>query len=228
MIRYLDSKAALSTLADHRLKVSQAGKFNDPFEFCFTMTGREDGDLPEDFVRKVIDHNVRVLCVSDPDRITPDGDILMWSHYGRSHSGCRVHLSKEFLEAKAALHWEVEYETNIPTANMDYVSDEGSFEAFNAISQGLRAKGSSWAYEKEVRFFFTKNQCKASRRHGFHYIHLPANAIRRVDIGIETDPRDERELLAILHQRKFRNTCVFKAERKRGAFAIQYKKYERA
>ena len=121
MIRYL-GQSAIETICSRRLKISEASKFNDPYELLMNY---ESEEMPDDWIRKFIDKNIRVLCVSDPARLDQDGDILMWSHYGQGHTGYRLHLDRSFLEAKCEVHWDVEYESIIPRYESHYDHERG-------------------------------------------------------------------------------------------------------
>ena len=62
MIRYFSSKAALATIKDRKLRVSEASKFNDPFEFSLIWSLEDGLEPPYDWLRKGMDVRVRVLC----------------------------------------------------------------------------------------------------------------------------------------------------------------------
>lgn len=229
MIRYFTSAGGIATIADRKLRVSEASKFNDPFEFPLIWKSENGVETPYDWLRKVMDVRVRILCVSDPGRLTPNGDVLMWSHYADRHSGFRIHLCKDFLEQRAELHWKVEYEDAISPVDSDFVRglDLGAreLEAFEALSLALRSKGRFWSYEEEVRFFFQKKRCRFDRRRGFHYLHIPARAITRIDVGLHTTQRALLRMIRLLSSAKFAHVSLWKAEKVRGRFAISYSPY---
>lgn len=226
MLRYLDSEAALATLESGRLWVSKAGTFNDPYEFSMIMKGQDGDGYHDHFVRKIIDLNVRVLSVSIPESLTGRGDILMWSHYAKSHSGFRLHLSPEFLAEKSIVDWEIEYEKKIPSVNMDIYGPDQEMEAFYAISQGLRAKADFWSYENEKRYFYEKSALNYSRKSKVHYLSLPASSITRIDIGIATPAHAVERLFGLVDKRKWSRVEVFQARQTFGEFRITYKKEE--
>lgn len=187
----------------------------------------ESGDeLPQDWVRKVIDVRIRVLSVCDPTRLDSDGDILMWSHYGEKHTGCRIHFQKDFLKRRATVHWDVEYSHSIPAISTDYIRDlDGGareIEAFEALSLSLRSKGAFWSYEKEARFFFEKKKCKLDRVTSCYYLPIPFRAITRVDLGLHTPDAARRRIEKLLFSPQFEHVRLFEATRPRGKFAIDY------
>jgi len=165
--------------------------------------------------------------MSDSQRIDEGGDILMWSHYGKGHTGFRLHFDREYLDEISEVCWDIEYETDIPYYDGDYdiMSDMGGHEAYQALSSGLRAKGHFWSYEKETRFFFSKDMTRRDRAGGFDYVRLPSCGLLRVDIGIETSEEAEYAMVDALDRRKWDHVEVFYAQRIKGRFGIEYIPY---
>jgi hypothetical protein len=228
VIRYFSSRAAFSTLRDLRLRLARASSFNDPFEFSLSIDTDDGSALDHDWFRNAMDERVRVLCTSDPERLDPSGDILMWSHYGAQHAGFRVHLNDRFLRSKAAVKWDVEYTTAIPSIRRDYAPglDCGASETmeFEALSLALRAKGKFWSYESEVRYFFETRGCSFDRKLGVHYLRLPPSAVTRVDAGIATIGLQRRQMHRLLSGAAFAHVQFWEAAPIRGSFAIRYRR----
>ena len=226
MIRYFSSKAALTTIKARNLRVSEASTFNDPFEFSLVWPRQNGVEVPHDWLRKGMDVRVRVLCVCDPDRLKPNGDVLMWSHYADKHTGFRIHFLKDFLARRAELSWDVEYEDVVPPVDPDHIGGFGlgarDTEAFEALSLALRSKGSFWSYEEESRFFFQKRKCHFDRRRKFHYLRLPARAITRVDAGLHTSQRDFGRMRRLLDSPDLAHVAFYKTEKVLGRFAVAY------
>lgn len=100
-----------------------------------------------------------MLSVCDPRRLKPNGDMLMWSHYGEGHQGCRVHFDEKFLRRDALTSWTIEYGSRLQIVDGDFRPelDNGlGVAAYEKLSLGFRSKGSAWAYEEEVRFFMKR------------------------------------------------------------------------
>jgi hypothetical protein len=219
MIRYLSSHG-IETLMQRRLKVSLPSSFNDPFEYIFYNAPWGDGTT---FIRSLIDTRIRILCFSDSTILSEKGDVLMWSHYGGSHKGLRVHFDRSFLEHSCELWNEIEYLSEIPEYPWyaDSSIDLGSEEAFKCLSASLFGKADCWSYEKEVRYFYKKEKC--SREGSLDYISFPESAVKRVDIGIEF-PEEDIERLLNITQKFYLHCDVYKAYRIPGEFSIEYKK----
>jgi hypothetical protein len=222
MIRYFD-RHAIDTLSTGRLKVSDPSRFNDPYEFLLNVEG---SDFPDDVLRRAIktEKNIRVLCVVDPKRLESDGDILMWSHYADAHSGFRLHIDERCIVSRCEERIEIEYESEIPLLSefSDYRGDEGARQALHCFRCALGAKGAFWEYEKEIRYFFTKGRWRRDRKGQFDFIPMPAKAVTRVDIGIQTDRNSERRIMSVLSQRRYQHVEVFRAKRVKGKYAIEY------
>ena len=222
MLRYLDAHATLSTLRSGRLWTSRAGEFNDPYEYSMIMKGQETAGLSSDFVRKTIDQNVRVLCTSNPSGLKKNGDILMWSHYAKSHSGFRLHLNPDVLDHHSTVSWEVEYDKDIPTISWDIINEKTELEAFYGLSTGLRSKAVFWSYENEMRYYYEKSKIPYSRKDKVHYIPLKKGSVNRIDVGISTPDEDIKELFECLSERKWSDVRVFFAYRAVGQYGIKY------
>lgn len=220
MIRYFDAYA-IDTLESRRLKVSAPSLFNDPFEF---IMNHEASEWPDDVLRRVMDHNLRVICFSDLGRITPDGDILMWSHYAKAHSGFRIHFEDDALAGVCTERMEIDYEKVIPRCPelIQPENDPNEQQIIQCYRHAFGAKGTFWSYEKEIRFFFERALCRCDRNRKFDYVRFPAKSVTRVDIGLQTPRDDSARMLAVINRRAYRHVAVFEARRVSGRYAIEY------
>jgi hypothetical protein len=225
MIRYFNH-LALKTLKTGKLRVSEIGSFNDPYEYLLNC----DIHYYNEVIRDAANSSLLVLCCSDPNRIKEKGDILMWSHYSASHSGFRIHFDASFLREACIDEVEITYSDQIPKVNIFFsgTSEARQEEEKLAIEKALSNKGTFWEYEAETRYCFTKQKCHFNEakqeKNEFYYINLPPEAVTRVDIGMNTDPSLAIKMELILDQKKYSHVEMYEAQRSQTSYSIEYKK----
>lgn len=224
MIRYLD-KYAIDSLKQGRLKVAQPTKLNDPYEFSMNIKGDNHHD---DFIRDQVDLHIRTLSFCNRSKLNSNADILMWSHYADSHRGFRIHIDLKYLERISLTKWNIEYDNKIPEVDFDFAPHNynKAIDADSSIYQTLKTKGTAWEYENEVRYFIDKNQCKYDKHHKHHYVTLPAKALTRVDIGLNTPPEQANEMEILLDLKKYSHVKMYDAVKVKGRYGIDYKRAE--
>ncbi|MGI4727693.1 MAG: DUF2971 domain-containing protein, partial [Janthinobacterium lividum] len=123
-------------------------------------------------------------------------NLLMWSHYGKSHEGISIGFNLKqlyyyintvhyydmfFIKAK----YEVEFEA------MDYFKNKNQ-----AIINWLRTKSIDWKYEEEVRIVLSDLKFNSE---GLYILPIDKNCIKHVYLGSRILPEHEscvRELIA--------------------------------
>jgi hypothetical protein len=131
----------------------------------------------------------RLYCVSE----VPDS-LLMWAHYGGSHTGTCVEFDASSFPFPAAL--KVEYRDAFPTSRLEQ-RDLSIFVT----------KSDQWAYEREYRVVAEDAAYPHGGSQGIvitrnDFLVLPEGAIRSIIIGCRVDPHTEatiREIAARAH-----------------------------
>lgn len=184
VFKYYDPAGAIAALREGTLCYSEINSFNDPFETFAGFSNFERTD-PGAFKRKVgILENYRILC------LTRSWDnILMWSHYGKSHSGVVVgydQASAEFNDdAVLPLKFgSVIYSQALPSFYYVNSLSEKIFngllvdfdiEYLEALQRIYLYKAQCWSYEEEVRV--VKNVAKLVEGNGI----LDGRQLRVID-----------------------------------------------
>ena len=212
----------LMYILEGRIRFTQPGAFNDPFEmvpelyvpekygtqdfdiniqFSSTAPRREPriGDLDVDFESDYCsDRNSRRILAKLNQAIgilclsRNDSSLLMWSHYADSYSGAVIEV-EESHEFFAG-YFAVEYRQNRPK------KDIGSYLASDEpipIAE-LCVKSKEWEYEAEVRVVRNLADCRCIRkdvanRYPIYVMDFPADCIKSVTLG---------ERMSIPHQRE--------------------------
>ena len=139
--------------------------------------------------------------------------ILMWSHYGRNHTGfCigyRTNILYDFLRSQADVILPyIKYSPICPVINPydpSLTLDE-YYEAFTA-------KHSDWSYECEWRLIYHYGARKS--------IQIPENTIDRVYLGMRIKPDNEARLIETLRTRKIK-VDLFRAYRQFNNFELKF------
>jgi DUF2971 family protein len=141
--KFLSVKFALKDLAERRIKLSEFGDMNDPFE----LMGSQWADPFVDRLLTSYAQNLGVLCFSK-NWCNP----LLWSHYADKHKG--ICLGFDIPEGAG--------ETPIYVDRRERLNPEILFEAIRTgrsqmaeqqIPRKLLLKFEDWRYEDEVRLF---------------------------------------------------------------------------
>ncbi len=165
----------------------------------------------------IADNHIRLLCFCNND-IVNSGDILMWSHYGNSHKGFRLHFDPSLLNF-----------TVIQKANVDYTKERVQIPASlntqypqydKIMRKSMRTKCECWNYEKEVRFFISSNLCSSSS--GKNFIGFSINALKRIDIGMRAE--EFEPVQDLLKENNYKHIQLYKSKMHDLNFAIEYEK----
>jgi hypothetical protein len=100
-------------------------------------------------VREMFYSGFGILCLTrDPV------SILMWSHYGRNHTGFAVEFDYRFATSFNDDNSEYVLENKLLTVPVAYTDTRPEFKSLSEINSpyhGFLEKASCWAYEKEER-----------------------------------------------------------------------------
>ncbi len=156
-----------------------------------------------------------LLCLSEVEK-----DILMWSHYTKSHTGFVLgfHTSDAFF-ANPPLQQVVYAEERVLVTHSVRQNDPQRAKTVNSL---IRRKSVHWKYEKEWRQLHFLGQCakerdeKAGRFH--HYKSFDPTLIAKVIIGCRST--NEPEIRELLSDTKFERVEVVKYQMHDSEFAL--------
>jgi hypothetical protein len=174
-------------------------------------------------MHSLADESIGLLCFSD-ESIDNEGDILMWSHYGYSHAGFRLHFDTSFLQVEGIEKEEVDYQTERVSLPIQLTSEDPAFQS--AVRKSTYTKGKHWEYENEVRFLINPRLCHHEEVSRMDSIEFPYQALKRIDIGIRSDEKIVVDLHAALSRHQYRHVRLFKAEMHKTDFSIVYKEID--
>jgi hypothetical protein len=155
--------------------------------------------LPE--FEKVFDKslsNYGVLCLSEIK-----DDILMWSHYGNSHTGFCIEFNNEKIDSIFCEALQVNYEKKFPMFNIYSSSPQEKFKKL------LLTKAIKWKYEKERRIIYPENGYKK----------FPPEIITGVIFGCQMEATERDELIKILRKRDLK-PVLYEARKKEDQFGL--------
>jgi hypothetical protein len=159
-----------------------------------------------------------VLCCFSQTDVDPREEILLWSHYARSHSGVRIEFELD--------------EKTLPLQLVDYshtrcaidLANFGDPEHTNEILQKtFQTKAMSWSYEHEVRLIL-KKEC--AQRHpiplGYrYYFPFDPSSVRQVDFGINCDIETIATICQIL-QKDYSHATYRRAVHHKREYSIDF------
>jgi len=146
-----------------------------------------------------------VSCFSETNN-----EILMWSHYSKSHTGFCLEFDTLFTPFSEAR--EVKYKKIFPELNsMNALVEKKDFNAEIL----LLTKYKSWQYEKEWRIFHQKKSVL------FKY---PPQALTSIYFGAKM-PLAHCEIIATLIHIQSPDTIFYKADKSTSSFKLEFKKY---
>ncbi|EGQ7980822.1 DUF2971 domain-containing protein [Vibrio vulnificus] len=187
-----------SFFSDRKVRMTQPSLFNDPFESAINSSvasamwlkelkrwGVGDEEYMVNYLRQysVIDPSISVLSLTESSN-----NLLMWAHYANEHKGIiiEVDISHEFFNSKShgfsGKCFKIRY-TNERLNTNDYLRNNLGLPPGNLLK-----KSNEWAYEKEVRFFLTKDQVEVSNDNAELWLcSLPINSIKSIIIGVRAN-----------------------------------------
>ena len=164
----------LETLLERNVWCGKLSQQNDPFELAALDALSADTNQQE----KYLNAGVACFCrsITNP---------LLWSHYANSHKGFVVGYNKEHPWFVGEPHegnvlFDVKYEDALPTLEHFPNIDEFRLEA-------MRTKPTCWAYEQEVRLFWTPGNQKFA---------MPEESIKELIFGVRMPPDRREEIIS--------------------------------
>jgi hypothetical protein len=144
--KFTKAQHAISSLQNKRIKLSTIDDLDDPFDICPL-------DTTDPVVSKAVDEIIinfkntkAILCFS-----RNWDNLLLWSHYGDSHTGVCLGFDIPGGEPGANYDTDVLYQPNL-------LQIRGPEDVNLDLADRLhRTKHESWSYEQEVRMFVQVN-----------------------------------------------------------------------
>lgn len=172
-------------------------------------------DLMVSRMKEVIDNSYGILSLSETNN-----NLLMWSHYSKSHQGYCVEFNthriyeivKNYLIRlnELILFHKISYETEYPLLN-PYTSSFTSDEYLRVVT----TKSKDWEYEREWRLVYYDNANQL--------LDFPDDIIKSVYFGVNCSSDHLRECLEFLKVRKSIPE-LFQAKLERREYGIFFEK----
>jgi hypothetical protein len=126
---------------------------------------------------------------------TSNENLLMWSHYGDSHTGICIEFDASIWPINGAR--KVKYQEKYPEIAYPPVEDERNMQA-------ALIKSKAWEYEEEFRHIFVPG-ADAFTSDG-DSIRLDSDTIIGLYFGVKVDPKDKRRILGLVKRGPFTPT----------------------
>lgn len=167
----------------------------------------------------ISDDKLRVICFSAAT--DPFNEILMWSHYARSHKGWRLGFKLPFKTDLFHID-PVDYRDKRIEVSGSGVSDDPDLDS--SLREALRIKCTAWKYEEEHRLTanprFLPSDTLATGETGYFIPFFPEN-LSRVDLGLHSDDDTNKQILKIIRT-SFPATTVYRAVLHETEFRLKY------
>jgi len=178
-------------------------------------------DLRRDFI-DLVSSKFGLLCLS-----AVSDNILMWSHYSRSHTGLVVGLDGRHALLSSNEPELVEVEYRGERVEMGYVAAPRSRELEEQIRSLIRRKSPQWSYEREWRQVRPLQKCKpeedGSSSGGVNYfLPIEPRLIRQVIIGCRAHETVIGEVAKIKTLSVFEHVQFLQAHMHKTDFALEF------
>jgi len=142
--------------------------------------------------------------------------LLMWSHYGNSHSGIcigfnlvKLYESLEKIPFSDKMLLKINYKKEF-TAK-DYFLDKGT------ILHWLKTKSHHWSYEEEIRIVYTKLVLNQNLN---RLVKFEAEAAAEISFGATFSFKENIKLITVL-RKNFKNIDFYKVNLKESSFELE-------
>ena len=160
-------------------------------------------------IREIVSNQYRVLCFSDLDKINPQEDILMWSHYTQNHSGLRIVFDSDKINISRRQLIKIDYKTERSKIHLNDILN-GNKNLDNKFKTLIKEKCKTWDYENEYRLLIERKECysKTINNLDLDFIKIKPNTINRVDIGVNVKDNFKNEILELVDSEVFSHVEV--------------------
>ncbi len=146
-----------------------------------------------------------------------NNNLLMWSHYGKSHTGVCIgfDLVKLYESIKTKhlfdkLFIKVRYETEFQA--MNYFDDK-----VESVVNWVRTKSLDWNYEKEFRIIISNSKFNSD---GLYILPIDKNCIKHIYLGSRVTVENERKIIEIVKQNNL-DTSIIKLKLNKKYFELE-------
>lgn len=168
--------------------------------------------------QRLANAHFRLCCFSMPV-VDPRAEILLWSHYARSHKGARIEF--ELDEGSLPL-FRVEYSHQRCAIDLERFGDPAHTNEI--LQKSFTTKADAWAYEHEIRLIVNKAciQKVPVPLDYRYYLPFDVAAVKAVDFGINCDEQTIEGISTILRL-DYPQVTVRKAFHHPEDYAIEYR-----
>ena len=226
---YLSAEHALQDIVNGHLKMSEAHRTNDPFEYYFELLFQQ----PEHFsgewceaAEKWFDENIVANSNGMPFVSFSDSfkSLPLWAYYGERHKGICLGFDFEFEIDGGPLLRKVSY----PQKRIRFeVPDQGEkTETSNEqkfLDNLFWTKDKQWLSENEWRLCVpSDNHLVETTELGYKFLRFPKNALTEICFGLSCPDEIIGKVLLACHALEmtphcFRMEKVFKSRKLRGS-----------
>jgi hypothetical protein len=171
---------------------------------------------------QLADKIIRVISFSD-STINPLDEILLWSHYAKSHEGIRIGfefpdgIKYPFTISKIAYRdnrFEIDYSQGIMNVTVG-----------QALVDGVKVKSSAWRYENEYRLLTHPNLCEQRRvpdSRSECFIAFERQWVKSIDFGVRCPQTVIKRILDLVKADYSNKVLCRKAVFHKTAYAVEY------
>ena len=181
--KFTSVEYGISNLQNKRLKLSTIDDLNDPFDLCaLDTTDPVISNALDAVLAPFREKTTAILCFS-----RNWDNLLLWSHYGVSHTGMCLGLDIPEGDPGPNYDTDVLYQPNVLQIRCP---EDVNFDLANRL---LRSKHESWSYEQEVRMFVSPDDPPDSN--GLNWIEFgPHLVLKEVIIGAQCHPKVSKDV----------------------------------
>ncbi|KGA42785.1 DUF2971 domain-containing protein [Pectobacterium versatile] len=130
-----------------------------------------------------------LLSVCVPEKKDPRTNILLWSHYAKSHSGFVIEFDAEFIPG-----------LEIGKVNYSNYRDYLTFEDIddNNFQKIFYKKSEEWGYEQEYRAVLPLSKASKVIGEKFHLFDFNKKSIRSITFGCAMDEDKKQEIIELI------------------------------
>lgn len=130
-----------------------------------------------------------LLSVSFPEKKNPRTNILMWSHYAKSHSGFVIEFDPGFIPGLEIV--KIEYSNDRGYLTFEDI-DDSNFQNIFYI------KSKEWEYEQEYRAVLPLSEASTVIDESFHLFDFNKNSIISITFGCMMDEDKKQEIIDLI------------------------------
>lgn len=178
--KFMAASHGIGTLEKKRLKLTKLEELNDPFDLCPLDTSDPAIFEVANAYSSQFWKTKAILCFS-----RNWDNLLLWSHYGASHSG--ICLGFDIVEGEPGINYDTDvlYQPNLLQIRSPQDMN------IDIASRLPRTKHESWSYEQEVRMFLDLKDPPDTE--GLNWVELGSLLLlKEVIIGAQCDPIDSK------------------------------------